>query len=304
MIHIQIIFCNNYFNLNLPLDPYTRGRYNSQLQSALVTTYGLPAGRIQGLFVVQDPASGRLVMQFDIMPGPGMSSNDIELFISNRVTARTFSLTDMFNNVLSVNCYDLPVPPKKPNNNLLWLLTIPAAVALLSLLLCCFFCWNRQCCCFAQGGGRVKVVEVIDEDVYQDVDARSIRSVRSCRSVGSQPSLYSLCGAPMMMNDPGSTYYHSVGRPFAVAFNDNTFSAVGYATNDQGFYTTTGAKRAPSLCGDEEIHVIVNRRGSCGSDYGGYHSAGMGNRYAPAYNDRTFNTYSSMPRYDRVCSYN
>jgi len=132
VIHIQIIFCNNYFNLNLPLDPYTRGRYNSQLQSALVTTYGLPAGRIQGLFVVQDPASGRLVMQFDIMPGPGMSSNDIELFISNRVTARTFSLTDMFNNVLSVNCYDLPVPPKKPNNNLLWLLTIPAAVASLS----------------------------------------------------------------------------------------------------------------------------------------------------------------------------
>jgi len=183
-----------------------------------------------------------------------------------------------------------------PNNNLLWLLTIPAAVALLSLILCCLCCWSRQCCCFGGPGGGVKVVEVIDDDVYADMDSRSLRSVHSCRSQGP---------ACIMTNDPGSTYYSAVGRPFAVAFNDNTFSAVGYATNDVGLYNTTGGKICPSLCGDQEIQMIMNRRGSCcGSDYGGYHSAGMGNKYVVAYNDRTFNSYSSLPRYDRVRCFN
>jgi hypothetical protein len=286
------------------------------------------------------------VLQFDVIPGDGPSTDDIVQMISTKVTARTFSVPDMYQVNLFTNCYgssDRPALPavypwtdygpcpyqrcmnggrcnvkiageyycqcppplsgkycdgtgEGPNNNLLWLLTIPAAIALLSLILCCLCCWSRQCCCFG-GTGRVKVVEVIDDDVYQDVDARSIRSIHSC------PSLYA---APMMTNDPGSTYYGAVGRPFAVAFNDNTFSAVGYASNDMGLYTTTGIKRVPSLCGDEEIQVIMNgRRGSCcGSDYGGYHSAGMGNKYAVAYNDRTFNSYSSMPRYDRVRSFN
>jgi hypothetical protein len=193
------------------------------------------------------------------------------------------------------------------NNNLLWLLLIPAAIAALLLLLCCVYCW-RRCCCVAAPPPKV---EVIDEDVYQDVemDNRSIHSCRSVRSARSQPPIYTVA-PPMMMNDPGSTYYHALGRPFAVAFNDNTFSAVGYATNDAGIYNSTGKKFLPSLCGDEEIQVIMNGNGGgscCGSVYSdagsAYHN-GMGNKYAVAYNDRTFNTYSSMPRCDRTRHYN
>jgi len=197
----------------------------------------------------------------------------------------------------------------KTNNNLLWLLLIPAAVALLLLLLCCLLCWSRQCCCFGGAGGRGKVVEVIEEDVYQDMDSRSLRSVRSmhsCRSAHScasqAPPIYAISPGPMSVNDAGSTYYSALGRPFAVAFNDNTFSAIGYATNDAGVYNATGRR---SLCGDEEIQVVMNGRGSCGSVYSdcGYQS-GAGNKYAMRYNDRTFNTYSSMPRFDRIHHYN
>lgn len=148
------------------------------------------------------------------------------------------------------------------------------------------------------------MIEVIEEDVYNDVDTRSIRSMKSihsCRSGASQP-VFAVSGGPMSVNDAGSTYYAALGRPFAVAFNDNTFSAVGYATNDSGLYNRTGQR---SLCGDEEIQVVMNGRGSCGSVYSdcGYHS-GSTNKYAMRYNDRTFNTYSSMPRYDRIHHYN
>jgi len=157
------------------------------------------------------------------------------------------------------------------------------------------------------------MVEMIEEDVYQDMDTRSLRSVksyhsgrsvRSCHSCAPEPQ--PICaisgGGPMSVNDAGSTYYAALGRPFAVAFNDNTFSAVGYATNDAGLYNRTGRK---SLCGDEEIQVVMNGRGSCGSVYSdcGYHS-GASNKYAMRYNDRTFNDYSSMPRYDRIHHYN
>jgi hypothetical protein len=194
-----------------------------------------------------------------------------------------------------------PAASTSSNNNLLWLLVIPAAIAALLGLLCCFFCW-RRCCCVAAAPGKV---EVIEEDVYHDCDADA-QSIRSCRSVRSQPPIYTLSAAPMMVNDPGSTYYHALGRPFAVAFNDNTFSAVGYATNENSIYNPTGKKM--SLCGDEEIQVIMNGGGSiCGSlhsDAGNAYHNGMGNKYAVAYNDRTFNTYSSMPRYDRCRHYN
>src|SRR3989442_1479019 len=74
-------------------------------------------------------------------------------------------------------CDKPKVAESKTNNNLLWLLLIPAAVALLLLLLCCLLCWSRQCCCFGAAGGRGKVIEIIDDDVYQDMDSRSIRSV-------------------------------------------------------------------------------------------------------------------------------
>lgn len=204
----------------------------------------------------------------------------------------------------------------KKNDNLLWLLIIPAAIALLLLLLCCLFCCKRWCCPAAEP----KVVEVIEEDVYQDVDAdcRSVRSMHSmhsmhsmnsCHSCPSQPPVYTLSPAshPMMMNDPGSTYYSALGRPFAVAFTDNTFSAIGYASNDAGMYNQTGKRMLPSICGDEEIQVIMTGGGgSCcgGSDYGSAYNGMAGNKYAVAYNDRTFNTYSSMPRYDRTRHYN
>jgi len=323
-----------------------------QLQQAISQAVGAAPDNIQGLFLVSDPATGKVVIQFDVVPsagGGGMSTDDIVQMLSKKVSSPTFYITDMYRNKITTNCYDIPRPSMFPwtdygpcpyqrcmnggrcnvkvtgqyyceckspyrgkmceemgeekpptNNNLLWLLLIPAAVLLLSLLLCCCCCWSRQCCCF--GGGPGNVVKVIEEDVYQDVDTRSLRSVRSVRSCASQPSLYSVSGAPMMTNDPGSSYYHALGRPFAVAFNDNTFSAVGYATNDAGLYNSTGCKRGHSLCGDEEITVVMNGGGSCcGSGYGG---AGMGNRYVSAYNDRTFNTYSSMPRYDRMRCYN
>lgn len=328
--------------------------YNRQLQQGLATACGCGASadRIQGLMTMADPRTGRVLLQFDVLPGPGVSSDDIVRQLADRVASKTLTLTDAFNNMLNVNCYDPPTPiypwtdygpcpyqpcakngkckvkpagqyycecpppymgqncdqmkeeESKSNNNLLWLLAIPVAAALLALALGCLCCWCRGCCCFAGGAGQPKVIEIIEDDVYQDLDNRSLRSVHSCRSCASQPPIYS--GAPsMMMSDPGSTYYHALGRPFAVAFNDNTFNAVGYATNESALYGIPGVKRSRSICGDEEIQVVMNRRGSCcDSDFGGYHSAGMGNKYAVAYNGRTFNTYSSMPHYDRVRSYN
>jgi len=336
-----MIFCNDY-------DQFAQQNYAMQLQDAISSMTGAEANQIQGLFVTRDPPTGKLVIQFDILPGQMKSSNDILHVLSDQIQSQRFTLKDMYNKNLYINCGMTPMypwtdygpcpydkcmnggkcnvkvtgqyycecPPQwtgdmcdKPmgakSNNLLWLLLIPAAIALLLLLLCCLLCWSRQCCCFAGAGGRGKVIEVIEEDIYQDMDTRSLRSVKSmhsCRSCASQAQpIYTVSG-PMSVNDAGSTYYHALGRPFAVAFNDNTFSAVGYATNDAGLYNRTGRK---SICGDEEIQVVMNGRGSCGSVYSdcGYHS-GMGNKYAMRYNDRTFNTYSSMPRYDRIHHYN
>jgi hypothetical protein len=206
-----------------------------------------------------------------------------------------------------------PSSQEKKQNNLLWLLVIPAAIGLLLLALCCLFCCYRQCCCWGAGAAAPQKIEIVEEDIYQDVGDCDTHSVRSCRSVRSvAPPVYTVSPAPMMTNDPGSTYYHALGRPFAVAFTDNTFSAVGYATSDLGMYSGTGKKIMPaSLVGDDEVHVIMNGNGggSCcgGSVYseGGsmYHSALGNNRHAVAYSDRTFNAYASMPR-DRTRHYN
>jgi len=150
------------------------------------------------------------------------------------------------------------------------------------------------------GGAPPTKVQVIEEDVYQDMpnDCGTIRSVRSIRSA---PPIYTVSSAPqMMMNDPGSTYYSAVvGRPFAVAFNDNTFSAVGYATSDMGLYNTVGKRYLPC---DDEIQIVGGGGTPLYLDSGsGYHS---GNKYVVAYNDKTFNSYSSMPRCASIRSYN
>jgi len=144
-------------------------------------------------------------------------------------------------------------------------------------------------------GAAPQKVQVIEEDVYQDMpnDTGTIRSIRSIRSA---PPIYTVSSP--MMNDPGSTYYSAVGRPFAVAFNDNTFNSIGYATSDLGMYSTTGKRIIPQLAGDDEI-VIINGGGS--DVGGGYYS---GNKYAVAYNDRTFNDYSSQPRFGSIRYYN
>lgn len=201
---------------------------------------------------------------------------------------------------------------KKDNLWLLWLLITPLAVLALLALLCCFCCWHR-CCFWGAAAAPQQKVQIIEEDIYQDVCSQA-GTVRSCRSACSRPSIYAVnpsCG-PQSYNDAGSTYYHALGRPFAVAFSDNTFSAVGYATNDMGIYNSCGKRvLAPaSCCGEDEIEVIMNkpRRGSrCGSviseTASGYHSA-LGNRYAVAYNDRAFNAYSSMPRVGSIRHYN
>jgi hypothetical protein len=203
---------------------------------------------------------------------------------------------------------------KKNEDNLwlLWLLITPLAILALLLLLCCFCCWHRCCCWGAAAAAPQQKVQIIEEDIYDDACSRG-GTVRSCRSACSRPSIYAVqpsCG-PQSINDAGSTYYHALGRPFAVAFSDNTFSAVGYASNDMGIYNSCGKRVLPaaSCCGEDEIEVIMNkpRRGSfCGSAISGgsgYHSA-LGNRYATAYNDRAFNTYSSIPRHGSVRYYN
>jgi len=145
-------------------------------------------------------------------------------------------------------------------------------------------------------GAAPQKVQVIEEDVYQDMpnDGGTIRSIRSIRSA---PPIYTVSSP--MMNDPGSTYYSAVGRPFAIAFNDNTFNSVGYATSDLGMYSTTGKRIIPTLAADDEI-IIVN---GGGSEMGSVYNSG-GNKYAVAYNDRTFNDYSSQPRFGSIRYYN
>jgi hypothetical protein len=61
----------------------------------------------------------------------------------------------------------------------------------------------------------------------------------------------------------------------------------------------------PSMNGNDEIQVIMNGGGgSVYSDAGTTYHDAMGNKYAIAFNDRTFNTYSSAPRNDRTRLYN
>lgn len=351
----------------MPQDTIQLTAYLYQLQLAISSFCGVGYGRIGNVYLVEDPSTGNPVIQFDVLPGPGMSTTDVVLMISNEVNKGTFKLTDKNGYTYNVNCplpmYPMypwtdygpcpklpcknngrcmvaitghyfcecpagwtgelcdkrvePVGPAQQKDNLwlLWLLIVPLALLGLLLLLCCFCCCHR--CCWWGAAAPQQKVQIIEEDIYQDVPACSERgTVRSCRSACSgRPSIYAIdpVSSPMCVNDAGSTYYSALGRPFAVAFSDNTFSAVGYASNDMGIYNSSGKKMlAPSsCCGDGEIEVIMNgagRRGSrCGSMYSdagsGYHSA-MGNRYAVAYNDRSFNTYSSMPRVGSIRHYN
>ena len=356
------MFCNKYGSYFLPQDPISYQDYINHLKMAISSTCGVGPDRIQGLELVADPPSGNTLIQFDVLPGPGLSTDALVLQMQDQVSTGQFKVTDKYGNVFTVQC-SLPIYPmcpwtdygpcprevcqhggkcrvavscqyfcecpsgwfgkfcekgaepvkKKDNLWLLWLLIVPLVLLGLLALLCCFCCWHR-CCCWGASAGPRKV-QIIEEDIYQDVPACSQHgSIRSCRSMHSaRPSSIYAVNPPQMASDAGSTYYHALGRPFAVAFSDNTFSAIGYATNDMGIYNSSGRKMLPaaSCCGDDEIEVIMNnpgRRGSCCgsmiSETGsGYHSA-LGNRYAVAYNDRAFNTYSSMPRMGSIRHYN
>lgn len=339
------------------MDPITKSVYMKNLQQQIAKFWMADSSRMQNFYLVEDN-QGKILIQFDVIPGPGMPTDEMILKLKAAVANGQFSIKDMNGNTLecatcmapmcpwtdngecsdkkcmnggicrvAATCIyfceckngwegrycDKMVGPVKQKENLwlLWLLILPLALLALLLLLCCLCCMHRQCC--VAGAAPRQKVEIIEEDIYQDVPACGGGSVRSCRSACSRPSIYAVNPNPMCgANDAGSTYYSALGRPFAVAFSDNTFSAVGYASNDQGIYNSCGKKILPaaSCCGDDEIEVIMNkpRRGSCcGSVYSeagsGYHSA-MGNRYAVAYNDRSFNTYSSMPRTCSIRHYN
>jgi len=265
------------------------------------------------------------------LPGVSVSSLVAIQQIVNLVNAKTFNFTDMYSNVILTNCY-LPIYPiyywtsygpcpTQPcqnggqcncnptgqfycqcpagytgnlcqsqataasssfNSNLLWLLVIPALLLLL-LLTICLLCLCRWCCQPPQ-------TTVIDEDVYEDGgDAISVRSTGSVRSCA--PTVYTLNRGC----DP-NTYFHSTGRPFAVAYNDNSFNAIGYTAGDPVIYGGSGRS-----CGGDVL--VVNGGGSV-CDGGSTYTTQLGNKFAVAFNDSSFNTYSTAPRGDRVVYYN
>ena len=75
------------------------------------------------------------------------------------------------------------------------------------------------------------------QDGYSAINVGSVRSSRR-----SLPPVYAIKDpiphVSYAMAYPGGTYYHAMGRPFGVAFNDSTFNS---APSD-GFYSTMGQK--------------------------------------------------------------
>lgn len=198
------------------------------------------------------------------------------------------------------------IPPGKPSKPNYWpLLAIPAAIALLLLILgllyCCKFCCHCTCawcpwctCCVAAEKEQpppviveVPVVETVEmENVYHDLHLQSVTS------------------------EPQNMFYHAVGRPFAVAFNDNTFSASSstiVGPNDR-FYTGTTGKKMAIVYEDIGACKAVSEIGgsACGgsafADSDAYYHA-LGQKLAIAFNDRSFNTYESRPRQDKTRLY-
>lgn len=190
------------------------------------------------------------------------------------------------------------------------LLAIPAAIALLLLILgllyCCRFCcgctWCPWCtCCVAAGAEKAQVMPVIVEvPVVETIETENVYSDLRLQSVTSEPQ---------------NMFYHAVGRPFAVAFNDSTFSASSgsiVGPNDR-FYTggTTMGKKMSIVYEDIGACKGVSEMGggatmsACGStfaDSDAYYHA-LGQKLAIAFNDRSFNTYESRPRQDKTRLY-
>lgn len=205
-------------------------------------------------------------------------------------------------NSYSGNFCEIPPSSNLSSGTNYWpLLAIPAAIALLLLILgllyCCKFCcgctWCPWCtCCVAAAEKEpappviIEVETVEPENVYSDLRIQSVTS------------------------EPQNMFYHAVGRPFAVAFNDNTFSAASSSIvgpNDR-FYTGTSGKKMAIVYEDIGACKGVSEIGGsvCGgsafADSDAYYHA-LGQKLAIAFNDRSFNTYESRPRQDKTRLY-
>lgn len=111
-------------------------------------------------------------------------------------------------------------------------------------------------------------------------------------------------------------FYHALGKPFAVAFNDTTFSPSNSALGGDRYYSTnTGKKIAVAyddIGGGGCRHRPMSEFGGACSAAGGsnfadsdsyYHA--LGQKLAVAFNDhsfndRSFNTYGAAPRQNRT----
>jgi len=101
----------------------------------------------------------------------------------------------------------------------------------------------------------------------------------------SMPPVYTI-------NKDPNTYYHSNHRPFAPAYNDQTFNAIGYSGGDPVIYNR-------GSCGGDVLVV----GGGSGFDDPGY-TTQVGSTFSVAFNDSSFNHYSTAPRGDRIVYYN
>jgi len=90
------------------------------------------------------------------------------------------------------------------------------------------------------------VYAIFVQDIYQDVE---MGTARSRRSIGRPPPIYVVNEAPLpevayTTSQPSGTFYHALGRPFGVAFNNSTFNS---PASEGGFYSTMGKKVSESF---------------------------------------------------------
>lgn len=190
----------------------------------------------------------------------------------------------------------------------LWpLLVIPALIAALLLILglvyCCRYCCHCYCawcqCCYPVAAAEKEVVvepSVIEIPIIETATIEPPENVYADLRIQSTAS------------EPQTMFYHAVGRPFAVAFNDSTFSGASSSivgANDRFYTGATGKKmaivyediggtgRSMSECGGGAFGGTI--RGSTFADSDAYYHA-LGQKLAIAFNDRSFNTYESRPR--------